>query len=126
MNCQKHHSVKAPGLCPICLIEERDRLQQWVCDLQSGLYVNCVYCGHQYGPEDETPVSRAELLKRHVQECPEHPMSKMKRALELVPPLLKEIRGFANDAFGGPSSLTDCIDLVLDEVETVLGEEDKS
>ena len=43
-------------------------------------------------------------------------------ALELVPPLLNQIRGFANDAFGGPSSLTDCIDLVLTESQEALGE----
>jgi hypothetical protein len=37
MNCEKHRQVKAPGLCPICLIEERDqlsgrceRLSEWV------------------------------------------------------------------------------------------------
>jgi hypothetical protein len=47
-------------------------------------------------------------------------VERQRKALELVPPLLKQIRGFANDAFGGPSSLTDCIDLVLDEVENAL------
>ena len=25
MNCEKHFNVKAPGICPICLIAERDR-----------------------------------------------------------------------------------------------------
>ena len=104
------------------IVAEFDRLHQWIDDLQSGQYVNCVYCGHRYGPKESTPVSHAELLKRHVQECPRHPMSKFKKALELVPPLLKQIRGFANDCFGGPSSLTDCIDLVLIEVETTLAE----
>ena len=99
-----------------------ERQRRWIEDLQSGQYVNCVYCGHRYGPEDEVPVSRADLLKRHVMQCPEHPMSKMRCVLEMVPPLLQEIRGLANDVFGGPSSLTDCIDLVLGEITGVLEE----
>jgi hypothetical protein len=41
-------------------------------------------------------------------------------ACEMVPPLLKEIRGFASDVFGGESSLTDCIDLVLSETESAI------
>ena len=47
-------------------------------------------------------------------------VERQRKALWLVPPLLKEIRGFANDAFGGPSSLTNCLDLVLAEVEKAL------
>lgn len=61
------------------------RLRQWVADLQQGCYVNCVYCGHRYGPDDVTPTSAvgaapsmAEALKRHVESCPEHPMAKLK------------------------------------------------
>jgi hypothetical protein len=57
---------------------ERDRLKRWVGDLQSGMYVNCVYCGHQYGPGETTPVSMADALKAHVEQCPEHPMSALK------------------------------------------------
>ena len=45
---------------------------------------------------------------------------RQRKALELVPPLLRKMRGFANDLFGGPSSLTDCIDLVLVETENAL------
>lgn len=63
--------------------EERDRLKQHVADLQSGMYINCVYCGHRYGPADSTPVSKAEMLKVHIMECPEHPMSELKASLEL-------------------------------------------
>ena len=51
------------------------RLKKWVSDLQSGMYVNCVYCGHQYGPADTTPVSMADALKAHVAVCTEHPMA---------------------------------------------------
>ena len=67
------------------LCDVNGRLNRWVDDLQSGMYVNCVYCGHRYGPADKVPVSMAEVLKQHVEQCPEHPMSKLRTALkELV------------------------------------------
>lgn len=53
------------------------RLKQWIADLQSGMYINCVYCGHRYGPGETTPVSMADALKAHIEVCPEHPMSKL-------------------------------------------------
>ena len=64
------------------LREEIKRLQQWVSDLQSGMYVNCVYCGHRYGPADEAPVCMADVLKEHIEHCPKHPMSMLKAELE--------------------------------------------
>ena len=57
---------------------ENERLSKWVDDLQSGMYVNCVYCGHRYGPGETTPVSMADALKAHVEQCPKHPMSALK------------------------------------------------
>ena len=57
------------------------RLTQWVYDLQSGMYVNCVYCGHRYGPGETTPVSMADALKAHIEQCQEHPMSALRAAL---------------------------------------------
>jgi hypothetical protein len=57
---------------------ERDEARRWVTDLQSGMWINCVYCGHRYGPRDSTPVSMADVLKAHVETCPEHPMSKLR------------------------------------------------
>lgn len=59
-------------------------LKQWVADLQSGMYVNCVYCGHNYGPKDKVPTSMAEVLKDHIKQCPEHPMSKLQKQHEAV------------------------------------------
>ena len=53
-----------------------DRLTLWVADLQSGMFINCVYCGHQYGPREDTPVAMADVLKAHIEKCPEHPLSK--------------------------------------------------
>jgi hypothetical protein len=68
------HEVE-DGECPWCTIE---RLNRWVADLQSDMYVNCVYCGHRYGPGETTPVSMADALKEHIEQCPQHPMSALK------------------------------------------------
>ena len=54
---------------------EVERLSTWVNDLQSGMYVNCVYCGHRYGPQKDTPVTMADTLKAHIETCPKHPLS---------------------------------------------------
>jgi hypothetical protein len=71
------------------LIAEIERLMVWVADLQSGMYVNCVYCGHRYGPCETTPVSMADALKRHIAECPAHPMSELIKALTAASHALK-------------------------------------
>lgn len=63
------------------LIAEIMRLKQWVADCQSGMYINCVYCGHQYGPAENTPVSKADMLKEHISVCPDHPMSRLLKIL---------------------------------------------
>ena len=64
---------------------EIKRLRQWVADLQSGMYVNCVYCGHRYGPDPGTPVAMADVLRDHIARCPKHPLSIMAdRAVYLV------------------------------------------
>jgi DNA-directed RNA polymerase subunit RPC12/RpoP len=55
--------------------ERAARRKQWVLDLQSGMFVNCVYCGHRYGPDPGTPVAMADVLKAHIATCPEHPMA---------------------------------------------------
>lgn len=44
--------------------------------------MNCVYCGYRYGPKDDTPVSMADILKEHIEKCPDHPMSHLKIKLE--------------------------------------------
>lgn len=63
---------------PFDLIKELGRLREWVHDLQSGMFINCVYCGHRYGPDDEVPSTMADALKEHVEQCPDHPMSKLR------------------------------------------------
>ena len=58
--------------------EEVLRLQHWVQDLQKGMFINCVYCGHRYGRNDEVPATMADVLKEHIEQCPKHPMSALK------------------------------------------------
>ena len=70
---------------------EVERLQQWVNDLQSGMYINCVYCGHRYGPDPGTPVAMAEVLKRHIEQCPSHPLSHVKARLAKAEGVLRVI-----------------------------------
>lgn len=61
------------------LRQKNARLQSQVNDLQSGMYINCVYCGHRYGPNPGTPVAMADILKQHIENCPDHPMSTLKK-----------------------------------------------
>jgi hypothetical protein len=98
------------------------RLEQWIDDAQAGMYINCVYCGHRYGPEDEVPVTMADALYEHITQCPEHPLSRCKaenarlrEVLGQVPPFLKELMQFASDLFGGESPLTDKLSKLVDD-----------
>lgn len=67
--------------CDVCVRCQLDlnqqaeirRLEQWVDDLQSGMYINCVYCGWRAGTQEEGVP--ADILKAHIMECPEHPLS---------------------------------------------------
>lgn len=71
--------------------------ESWVADLQSGQYVNCVYCGHRYGPGETTPVSMADALKAHVETCAKHPMSQLRedrqKELRYIAGQLRVVRG---------------------------------
>ncbi len=62
--------------------QELQRLKAWVNDLQSGMYINCVYCGFNYGPRDKVDATMDNALKKHIEQCPEHPMSQLKKELE--------------------------------------------
>lgn len=74
------------------LLPENERLEQWVKDLQSGMYVNCVYCGHRYGPDDKVPTSMADALKEHIEQCPKHPMSALKKEVERLAAYRKDMK----------------------------------
>lgn len=82
------------------LEEENARLRQWVADCQSGMWINCVYCGHRYGPADATAATipeaeakgaatMADALRIHIESCPHHPMSAYKHRLEYAAGRLK-------------------------------------
>jgi len=71
--------------------DEIDRLQQWLSDLQSGMYINCVYCGHRYGPRVGTPVAMADILKEHIEQCPKHPLSEAKAEIERLQTIVDKL-----------------------------------
>jgi len=64
-------------------------LEHWLADCQSGIYINCVYCGHRYGPSDEVPATMADMLKEHVESCVTHPMSKLRTAADYAVELIE-------------------------------------
>lgn len=39
------------------VLNENEKLKMWISDLQSGMFINCVYCGHRYGPKDQMPAT---------------------------------------------------------------------
>ena len=64
---------------------ENKRLEAWIDDLQSEMYINCVYCGHRYGPnKGDHLVTMRKTLEKHIEECPKHPLSMARnRIMEL-------------------------------------------
>lgn len=88
------------------LTTENRRLQQWVRDMQEGCWVNCVYCGHRYGHEKDTPVTLADVLKQHVEQCPEHPMSALKtRVTSLETAMHQAVEIMSRQRLGAVDSL---------------------
>jgi hypothetical protein len=81
--------------------QEIARLKIWIDDLQSGMYINCVYCGHRYGPVRSTPVSMADALKLHIAQCPLHPLHSILKTLKAGRDLVSS--AFAHVSHGGPS-----------------------
>lgn len=80
------------------LMAEIARLEAWVSDLQDGCWVNCVYCGHRYGHEKNTPVSMADVLKEHIEQCPKHPLkAALDRVRELENHFVRWASGSVND-----------------------------
>ena len=72
---------------------EVERLLGWVNDLQAGMFINCVYCGHRYGPDDEVPATMADALKEHIEQCPKHPMSALRKRAEAAEAQEVALRG---------------------------------
>lgn len=68
-------------------LSEIERLQKWIDDLQSGMYINCVYCGHRYGPNTlnkSEAKNMRDALHKHVEECPHHPLFKAKKRIKCL------------------------------------------
>lgn len=77
----------------------------WINDLQSQLYINCVYCGHRYGPNEvEVP---QDALRRHVATCPEHPLAKLVEKCEKAADWLRK----GTD----PKGIADYLERAIDE-----------
>ena len=93
---------------------EIERLNSWISDLQAGCYVNCVYCGHRYGRDGEVPVSMADVLKRHIAQCPQHPMSKLVATLKAASHALRSYQ-YGNSASDLAEEMADKIDAVIAE-----------
>jgi len=74
-----------------------NRLQTWVNDLHSQMFINCVYCGHRYGPNPGTPVSMSDILTTHIETCPEHPMSKLKTDNTRLTERIRELEDTLSD-----------------------------
>jgi hypothetical protein len=81
--------------------QEITRLKLWIDQLQSGMYINCVYCGHCYGPKDKVPSSMADALKLHIAQCPQHPMHSILKTLKAGRDLVSA--AFATVSHGGPT-----------------------
>ena len=78
------------------ILEEISQLKKWIDDLQSSKYINCVYCGHRYGPDPGTPVAMAEVLKKHIEQCPKHPLFQARKEIRCLKEIIKQA-GLSND-----------------------------
>lgn len=85
------------------LSAEITNLRCWVDDLQSGMFVNCVYCGHRYGPRETTPAtipeggglpSMAEALTAHIERCPKHPLAAARAEIAVLTVALAQRTGW--------------------------------
>lgn len=81
---------------------ETEKSRRWVDDLQAGMYINCVYCGHRYGPDDQVSATMAQALKEHIGQCPKHPMSALKKQRAALEAALAAMRG-ALEPFAHPT-----------------------
>jgi hypothetical protein len=64
---------------PMTYDELRDKVieqAKWIADLQSNMYINCVYCGWRAGEQGQVA---ADDLKAHVAVCPHHPLYAVKK-----------------------------------------------
>jgi len=85
--------------CNRKLAGERDDARDWVRRMTRETQVlTCVYCGQEYPPG--SPSHGSEVLTAHIEVCPKHPMSELKRKLAVA-----EARVSKCVACGGSGSL---------------------
>jgi len=72
------------------VMSQMGSLLEWIDDLHSGMYINCVFCGHRYGPDTEEGVM-SDVLHEHIAVCPEHSLSE---ALAEIEQLKKDMEPF--------------------------------
>ena len=96
--------------------------QAWVRDLQSGMFINCVYCGHCYGPKDVVPATMADALKEHIEHCLAHPMSALRIQRDDLARALFKIRSLTMRGKGNKQVADIACDAVLSIDETPLFE----
>lgn len=89
---EAHYALNLDGIdeaanraCHSELGERIDMLTRWKDDLLEGKTVNCVYCGHRYDPG--TPDAQADVLKAHIEQCPDHPLAHLRNELAAQPSL---------------------------------------
>lgn len=102
---------------------EANWLQRWVGDLQAKTFVNCVYCGHRYGPSETTPVSMADALKLHIEACPKHPMAAYRRKAEAFDAIASQVDRWENEERCQSHSSMDLIEGLVKEARAPKGEE---
>lgn len=100
MNKYEPHEPVSRTVYVAQLEKDLVRYRQWVNDLQAGMCISCVYCGYQYGPDPGTPVAMADVLKAHIEVCPEHPMSRLKEALTAYKKALADEKDIEDDPHG--------------------------
>lgn len=88
---------------------EIDRLNKWVSDLQSHLYINCVYCGHRYAPG--TGPAMQQVLYDHIKVCPKHPLA---AALKEIERLKEELKNY-DEATARDVKYVESIRNIMDE-----------
>jgi hypothetical protein len=98
------------------------QLKAWVEDCQAGMYINCVYCGHRYGPDDEMPAAMADVLKEHIEQCPEHPMSTLKAENERLQKSLKEASEHQGKMLALVSDYRECGETLEETIARLLKE----
>ena len=103
-------------------------VEHWVDDLQSGMFINCVYCGFRYGPgsihaesldDPKATASMRDALTAHVQQCPKHPLAAAEQRVAALEKLLVSA-AHALRSYQYGNSATDLAEEVADALDAAL------